>query len=95
MDFPNVPCFLLEFEHSTEVNNLGPSEIQRQLEFRHIDPTGKEIEKSSKKEVPMPTVDKNNATETVPKIKEFYDKKLSCNVRGNVELSKVKGTFNI
>jgi hypothetical protein len=27
MDFPNVPCFLLEFEHSTEVNYLGPDEI--------------------------------------------------------------------
>lgn len=27
MDFPNCPCFLLEFEHSTEVNYLGPSAI--------------------------------------------------------------------
>ena len=27
MDFPNCPCYLIEFEHSTEVNYLGPDEI--------------------------------------------------------------------
>jgi len=25
MDFPNTPCFLIEFEHSTEVNYIGPA----------------------------------------------------------------------
>jgi hypothetical protein len=31
----------------------------------------------------------------VPLIKAFFDQKLTCNVRGDVELSKVKGTFGM
>lgn len=73
MDFPNTPCFLLEFEHRTEVNYVGPSEIQKWLQFRHIDPNGKEIEKSVFNSAPFPEVDKNDAERTVPLIKAFYD----------------------
>jgi len=48
MDFPNIPCFLLKFEHSTEVNILRAEEIHKQLEFRHVDENGKQIEQSDK-----------------------------------------------
>ena len=44
---------------------------------------------------PFPEVDLNDKNKTVDKIKEFFDKKLTCNVRGDVELSKVKGSFGI
>jgi len=60
-----------------------------------VDENGKQIEQSDKSEKPFPEVDINNEEKTVPLIKAFFDQSLTCNVRGDIELSKVKGTFGI
>jgi hypothetical protein len=35
IDFPNVPCFLLDFGVSTSVNSMEHKEIYERLEFIH------------------------------------------------------------
>lgn len=37
IDFPNVPCFLIDISVSTSVNSLTEEEIYEKLAFIHID----------------------------------------------------------
>jgi len=37
IDFPNVPCFLLDIGVSTSVNSMNDDEIFERLVFKHFD----------------------------------------------------------
>ena len=37
IDFPNVPCYLLDIGVSTSVNSLEPDQILERLVFKHMD----------------------------------------------------------
>lgn len=37
VDFPNVPCFLLDIGVSTSVNSMDDEEIFERLVFKHMD----------------------------------------------------------
>ena len=45
MDFPNCPCWLLEFEHipETETNRMSPTDIAQFLMWSHVAPDGKVV----------------------------------------------------
>jgi hypothetical protein len=47
IDFPNMPCYLLEFHHSTEVAYINHKDIAKSLELRHLDRNGVEVDEDT------------------------------------------------
>jgi len=95
IDFPNVPCFLLDIGVSTSVNSMNDDEIFERLIFKHMDQDEKIIASMNGKD---PFRDYNAHSEaTAAKIQEFYSNEHYCKVEGTIEITKVTGqlTFRL
>lgn len=89
IDFPNVPCYLLDIGVSTSVNSMETNEILERLVFKHMDQNENAVVSMT---APNPFSDFNiNDEKLSSKIKEFYDNEQYCNVEGTIEITKVTG----
>lgn len=89
IDFPNVPCFLLDIGVSTSVNSMNPDEIYERLTFKHFD-QNENILATMKGKNPFSDFNPN-VDATAAKIKEFYSNEHYCKVEGTIEITKVTG----
>ncbi len=90
IQFPNVPCFLLEVTIRTSVNSLEHDEVVGSFKYLHLDQQGNTVQ-SFEGYNPFKEVDLNDEGATVDLINQFYEKKLTCAVKGTILIPKVTG----
>ena len=74
---------------------MGEADFNKYLTYTHLSPDGTVIESSTNKPLPFPLTELDNENKTTPLIKQFMDNKNSCNVKGFVDLTKVKGELEM
>ena len=89
IDFPNVPCFLLDIGVSTSVNSMDDKDIYEQLKFQHVSQE-EEMKEQFDGNDPFKEIDLDNDI-GADKIKSFYDDELFCKVKGSIFVTKVTG----
>ena len=90
INFPHVPCFLLEVTIRTSVNSLEHDEVVGSFKYFHLDQQGNTVDTFDGYN-PFKGVDLSDEVITVDLINQFYDKKLTCAVKGTILIPKVTG----
>jgi hypothetical protein len=89
IDFPNVPCFLLDIGVSTSVNSMDDKDIFESLKFQHVSQE-EEVKEQFDGNDPFKDIDLENDI-GADKIKDFYDNEYFCKIKGNILVTKVTG----
>lgn len=63
------------------------------MKFSHFDKEGNTVEVSDSAYPPFANVDLADKDKTFPIIKNFYDSGHSCNIKGFIDMPKVKGNL--
>jgi hypothetical protein len=71
IDFPNVPCFLLDIGVSTSVNSMNDDEIFERLVFKHMEGENETVKTTMKGKDPFKDFNPNQEA-TAEKIKQFF-----------------------
>jgi hypothetical protein len=90
IEFPNLPCFLIEIFMRTSVNQIDEEILASELSWHHVGQDDQIVYDFSGLK-PFKDIDLNNEVETTDLIKNFYDKNLKCRVRGSIDFIKVTG----
>ena len=53
IEFPNMPCYLFDVFMTTSINKMDDSEIQKALNFIHVDSTGAEVHKFTNENIAL------------------------------------------
>ena len=94
IEFPNVPCYLLEIDMRTSVNQMNSTEIVQSLIWGHVDSTGTLAEQSQGSEKIFPDVDVDDAAKTPDLMKTWFDSNMTCQVKGSFKVTKVTGQMS-
>lgn len=91
--FPNAPCWLVEIQVATGINTIDEEELQKMLEWTHVEATNpnKVIQSftSTEQVGPFDAIANQGEEEIYMLLKNFVAKGHMCRVRGSIEMSKV------
>ena len=91
IEFPNVPCYFIDVEMKTSVNQMNSSEMIKKLVWKHIGADGTQLESSMNEVTPFPSVDIQDTKDLPAKVITHLEDKITCRVTGSIDVTKVTG----
>lgn len=90
IEFPNLPCFLIEIFMRTSVNQINEESLSSQLSWHHINQNNSLVYDFSGLK-PFKDINLDDEMETTALIQNFYDRNLKCQIQGSIDFIKVTG----